>query len=71
MQRTLLCLLLLLSAAAVCAAQGPKPLLLRHPTLSRTQVAFVYGGDLWIVPREGGEARGPRPTLASRPTGRR
>jgi tricorn protease len=57
MQRKLLCLLLLLSAAAVCAAQSPKPLLLRHPTLSRTQVAFVYGGDLWIVPREGGEAR--------------
>jgi tricorn protease len=57
MPRTLLCLLLLIVAAPVCAAQSAKPLLLRHPTLSRTQVAFVYGGDLWVVSREGGEAR--------------
>ena len=57
MPRTVLCLLLLIFAAPVCAAQTAQPLLLRHPALSRTQVAFVYGGDLWIVPREGGEAR--------------
>jgi tricorn protease len=56
--RALLCLLLTIFAAPLAArAQGAKPLLLRHPTVSRTQVAFVYGGDLWIVPREGGEAR--------------
>ena len=53
----LLCLLLLLAAAPAARAQGGKPLLLRHPTVSRTQVAFVYGGDLWTVAREGGEAR--------------
>jgi tricorn protease len=52
-----LCLLLFFAAAPAARAQGAKPLLLRHPTVSRTQVAFVYGGDLWIVPREGGEAR--------------
>ena len=57
MPRTVLCLLLLIFAAPVCSAQAAQPLLLRHPALSRTQVAFVYGGDLWIVPREGGEAR--------------
>jgi tricorn protease len=33
------------------------PLLLQHPTLSKTQIAFVYAGDLWTVPRDGGEAR--------------
>ncbi|MBS0417054.1 MAG: PD40 domain-containing protein [Proteobacteria bacterium] len=32
-------------------------LLLRYPTISRTQIAFNYGGDLWIVGREGGDAR--------------
>jgi tricorn protease len=57
MPRKLLCLVLLFAAATVCAAQTAKPLLLRHPTLSRTQVAFVYGGDLWVVSREGGDAR--------------
>ncbi len=31
--------------------------LLRKPTVSRTQIAFSYGGDLWIVDRNGGEAR--------------
>ncbi|PYS77686.1 MAG: protease, partial [Acidobacteria bacterium] len=58
MPRSSLCLLLLLVAATASVAQSEKqPPLLRHPTLSRTQVAFVYGGDLWIVSREGGEAR--------------
>jgi tricorn protease len=57
MPRTFLCLLLLLCASAPAVAQDAKPLLLRRPTLSRTQVAFVYGGDLWVVSREGGEAR--------------
>ncbi|MGH7618346.1 MAG: hypothetical protein ACREPM_14075 [Gemmatimonadaceae bacterium] len=31
--------------------------LLRHPTVSRDQIAFEYAGDLWIVPRSGGAAR--------------
>lgn len=33
------------------------PLLLQKPTVSRTQIVFVYAGDLWTVPREGGDAR--------------
>lgn len=37
------------------AAQGTR--LLRQPTVSRDQVAFEYGGDLWIVSRNGGQAR--------------
>jgi tricorn protease len=43
------------SLAAVFAGNGP--LLLRKPTLSKTQIVFSYAGDLWSVPREGGEAR--------------
>ena len=31
--------------------------LLRQPTISADQVAFAYGGDLWIVGRDGGDAR--------------
>jgi tricorn protease len=52
--------ILLLSLASASAsfaqAQDAKPLLLRQPTLSRTDIAFMYGNDLWKVSREGGEA---------------
>ncbi|MDT7542366.1 MAG: tricorn protease [Acidobacteriota bacterium] len=57
MRRLTLLPLLLLFATTIALGQNAKPLLLRHPTVSRTQVAFVYGGDLWIVSREGGDAR--------------
>lgn len=30
---------------------------LQSPALSRTQIAFTYAGDVWIVDREGGDAR--------------
>jgi len=33
------------------------PLLLRQPTVSKTEIVFTYGGDLWSVAREGGDAR--------------
>jgi tricorn protease len=39
------------------SAQSGPPLLLRFPTVSKTQIVFNYGGDLWIVSREGGDAR--------------
>ena len=46
-----------LLCAAVCSlAQGEKPLLMRNPTVSATQIVFSYAGDLWRVSREGGEA---------------
>jgi tricorn protease len=38
-------------------AQNGRPLLLRFPTVSKTQIVFNYGGDLWIVSRDGGDAR--------------
>jgi tricorn protease len=40
---------------SLLAAQGTR--LLREPTVSETHIAFVYANDLWIVDREGGEAR--------------
>ncbi len=43
-----------LFAPAVLAQD--QPLLASSPTLSRTHIAFAYAGDLWTVPRAGGEA---------------
>lgn len=37
------------------SAQGT--LLLRQPTVSKQHIVFVHGDDLWVVSREGGEAR--------------
>ena len=38
-------------------AQSDSHLLLRFPTISKTQIVFNYAGDLWIASRDGGEAR--------------
>ena len=54
---------ILTSACALAAfafssapAEAQAPLLLRDPTISKTQIAFAYGGDIWIVDRAGGAA---------------
>jgi hypothetical protein len=49
--------LLVLVTVSTGWASGPSPLLLQHPTLSATQIAFVYAGDLWTAPRGGGVAQ--------------
>jgi tricorn protease len=46
---------LLFPAVTALSAQDTR--LLRDPSLSATQIAFTYGGDLWVVGRQGGEAR--------------
>ena len=46
----------LLPFSGICSDTAP-PLLLQRPAISRTQIVFVYGGDLWIVGRDGGDAR--------------
>ena len=41
-----------------CRSEVPEShLLAQNPTLSREQIVFSYAGDLWGVPREGGDAR--------------
>ena len=46
-----------LLVACVCLADENPPLLLHQPTISATQIVFVYAGDLWSVPRAGGVAQ--------------
>lgn len=55
--RTLVLIAILLMGAKVALGADEAILLVRAPTVSRTQIVFVYGGYLWSVPREGGEAR--------------
>jgi tricorn protease len=38
-------------------AQEQSPLLLRDPSLSRTQIAFTYGGTIWVAHRDGSGVR--------------
>ncbi|MBZ5492935.1 MAG: PDZ domain-containing protein [Acidobacteriia bacterium] len=51
--------LFLIVALFCCAlsAHASGPLLMQKPTLSKTNIAFSYAGDLWLVARDGGEAR--------------
>ena len=39
------------------AGQPSGPLLLESPTVSAKHVAFAYAGDIWLVDRQGGNAR--------------
>ena len=50
--------------AAVCvglvaasASAGIDARLLRYPTVSASQIAFVYAGDIWLVSKQGGVAQ--------------
>jgi len=43
-------------STAAWARQNARPLVVSHPTLSATQIAFAYGGEIWIVGRDGGTA---------------
>jgi tricorn protease len=60
MRKTIFILSLLFVVSAIKISTGgraqEKPLLMRQPTMSRTQIVFSYAGDLWIAPRDGGEA---------------
>lgn len=46
----------LIGVVAVPCARSAGLLLLQNPTVSKAQIAFAYGGDIWIVSREGGQA---------------
>jgi tricorn protease len=53
--RITVCLALINLTPAAASAQVDARML-RYPTVSKTQIAFVYAGDIWLVSREGGSA---------------
>jgi tricorn protease len=55
LRQVLVASLLITAPTSSIAAQGTR--LLRRPTVSHDNVAFEYGGDLWVASRAGGSAR--------------
>ncbi len=55
MKPNLLLLLAALLIANLATAQGTQ--LLREPTISDQHIAFVYADDIWLVNRDGGDAK--------------
>ena len=55
MRKLILAVSLLLASAPFSFGQS-KTLLLQKQTVSQRQIVFTFGGDLWIVAREGGMA---------------
>lgn len=45
------------ASAAPAPPPEAAPRLMQRPSLSKTLVAFDFAGEIWTVPREGGEAR--------------
>ncbi len=50
-------ILIFVLLGSVVSVRGQGTRLLRQPTVSRDQIAFVYANDIWIVSRRGGRAR--------------
>ena len=57
MRRIFLAAIVILAAVAATVAQAGQPTLFRQPSVSKTDIVFTYAGDLWIVPKTGGNAR--------------
>lgn len=52
------CVLIATSANDSASSAGSEPIrLMRHPDISNGRIVFAWGGDLWMVPEEGGQAR--------------
>jgi tricorn protease len=47
--------ILFLFITQIGIAQGTR--LLRQPDVSSTHIVFAYGGDIWVTPKDGGDAR--------------
>ena len=48
-------LLFVLAFTIQTKSQGTR--LLRQPSISNTTIAFIYGGDIWVVNKNGGDAK--------------
>ena len=58
MRRLVLASLFVLFASLLTLAADAGPLLLQGPTLSKTQIAFAFGGDICLLPDRTTVARG-------------
>src|SRR4030095_6954783 len=54
---TILAVFVLIQGASVSFAQTETLTLLQKPAINDSQIVFVYAGDLWTVPRGGGDAK--------------
>lgn len=50
------CLAIILFGRVLMSHAQINAKLMRHLDVSETQITFVYGGDLWIMPKSGGQA---------------
>ena len=57
MKKIILNIVILLIAFVSSFAQSDKPMLFRQPSINKTSIVFSFAGDLWVVPRTGGDAR--------------
>src|SRR5439155_16051371 len=57
LRTVVVCLCFALCGGSLGVSQNAPPLLLRRPAVSASQLVFNYGGNLWIVGREGGDAQ--------------
>ncbi len=53
----LLFLLISIPAAGQNKSHIPDALMLRYPDVSKTEITFIYAGDIWVAPKTGGMAR--------------
>ncbi|MGH9821192.1 MAG: S41 family peptidase, partial [Pyrinomonadaceae bacterium] len=56
MKKIFAVILFVFAVSVAAIAQADKPLLVRSPTMNKTDIVFVFAGDLWKVPRSGGAA---------------
>lgn len=57
LNRILIFVILVSSAISPCVLGKVDARLLRDPAVSQTHIAFVYAGDIWVVPKSGGTAQ--------------
>ncbi|HEX8288433.1 MAG TPA: PDZ domain-containing protein [Pyrinomonadaceae bacterium] len=56
MRKIIITIFIALCASFAAFAQNDSPMLFRQPTMNRTDIVFVFAGDLWRVSRNGGAA---------------
>src|SRR6266571_6526189 len=50
-------ILVVLVVPGLALGQANPPLLLQKPTVNKTHIVFAFADDLWIVPKDGGDAQ--------------